>query len=195
MPRILLTLILFLTAIAGAIFYVLPQSNIYMAMRSDTGALERISKELDGAGETRDLLRSKIANVSKADLERVELALPKGSGREGLIRAIDYYGAVNGVLVKSIALAEQEGDEAAQSGVVDSSVPRPGGAPEAAPSKSRKEMTINLEGVGNYDSMKRFLDALEKHIRIIDVESVMFSAMQSPAEAVKFSIKAKTYYQ
>ena len=195
MPRILLTLILFLTAIAGAIFYVLPQSNIYMAMRSDTGALDRISKELDGAGETRDLLRNKIASVSKADLERVELALPKGSGREGLIRAIDYYGAVNGVLVKSIALAEQEGDEAARSGVVDLSVPRPGGAPEAAVGKSRKEMTINLEGVGNYDSMKRFLDALEKHIRIIDVESVMFSAMQSPAEAVKFSIKAKTYYQ
>ena len=122
-------------------------------------------------------------------------SLPKGSGREGLIRAIDYYGAVNGVLVKSIALAEQEGDEAARSGVRDLSVPRPGGAPEAAVGKSRKEMTINLEGVGNYDSMKRFLDALEKHIRIIDVESVMFSAMQSPAEAVKFSIKAKTYYQ
>ncbi len=195
MPRILLTLILFLTAIAGAIFYVLPQSNIYMAMRSDTGALERISKELDGAGETRDLLRNKIASVSKADLERVELALPKGSGREGLIRVIDYYGAVNGVLVKSIALAEHEGDEAARSGAVDSSVPRPGGAPEAVLGKSRKEMTINLEGVGNYDSMKRFLDALERHIRIIDVESVMFSAMQSPAEAVKFSIKAKTYYQ
>ena len=194
MPRILLTLILFLGAIGGAIFYVLPQSNIYMALRSDTGALERISKELDGAGETRDLLRGKIKSVSKADLERVELALPKGSGKEGLIRVIDYYGAQNGVAVKSIALAEQEGDKAARSGA-DMSVPRPGGAAEAAGIRPRKEMTVNLEGVGSYDSMKRFLDALEKHIRIIDVESVTFSAMQSPAEAVNFSIKAKTYYQ
>lgn len=194
MPRILLTLILFLSAIAGAIFYVLPQSSIYMAMRSDTGALERISKELDGAGETRDLLRNKIASVSKADLERVEKALPKGSGREDLIRAFDYYGAQNGVAVKSIAFTEQEGDKAARS-AADLSVPRPGGAPEAAAGKSRKEMAINLEVAGSYDSMKRFLDALEKHIRIIDVESVIFSAMQSPAEAVKFSIKAKTYYQ
>ena len=194
MPRILLTLILFLGAIGGAIFYVLPQSNMYMAMRSDTGALERISQGLDGAGETRDLLRDKIKSVSKADLERVELVLPKGPGREILIRVIDYYGAENGVAVKSIAFVEKEGVEASQAGA-DLSVPRPGGAPEAAVGKSRKEMTINLEGVGNYDSMKRFLDALEKHIRIIDVESVMFSAMQSPAEAVKFSIKAKTYYQ
>lgn len=194
MPRILITLILFLSAIAGAIFYVLPQSNIYMAMRSDTGALERISKELDGAGETRDLLRGKIASVSKADLERVELAIPKGSGREDLIRVIDYYGVESGIAVKSIAFAEQEGDEAARSGA-DMSIPRPGGAPEAAVGKSKKEMQIILEGVGSYDSMKRFLDRLEKHIRIIDVESVMFSAMQSQTEAIKFSIKATTYYQ
>ncbi|GEM_PF-4989934 len=194
MPRILLTLILFLGAIGGAIFYVLPQSNIYMALRSDTGALDRISQELDGAGETRDLLRDKIKSVSKADLERVELALPKGSGMEGLIRVIDYYGVQNGVLVKSIALAEQEGERAAQPGA-DLSVPRPGGAPEAAVDKSRKEMAIMLEGAGSYDNMKRFLDALEKNIRIIDVESVTFPAMQSPAETIKFSIKAKTYYQ
>ena len=194
MPRILLTLIFFLGAIAGAIFYVLPQSNIYMALRRDTGALERISQGLDGAGETRDLLRDKIKSVSKADLERVELVLPKGSGREGLIRVFDYYGAENGVAVKSIAFADQEGVEASRSGA-DLSVPRPGGASEATGIRSRKEMTISLEGVGSYDNMKRFLDLLEKHIRIIDVESVTFSAMQSPAEAVKFSIKAKTYYQ
>ena len=194
MPRILLTLIFFLGAIGGAIFYVLPQSNIYMALRSDTGALERISQELDGAGETRDLLRDKIKSVSKADLERVELVLPKGSEREYLIRVIDYYGAENGVAIKSIAFVDQGGVEASQAGA-DLSVPRPGGAPEAVVGKSRKEMEIILDGVGSYDNMKRFLDLLEKHIRIIDVESVTFPAMQSPAETIKFSIKAKTYYQ
>lgn len=194
MPRIILTLIFFLGAIAGAIFYVFPQSNIYMAMRSDTGALERISKELDGAGETRDTLRGKIASVSKADLERVELVLPKGSDREGLIRAVDHYGTANGVAVKSIVFGlGAAGDGARQR--ADLGIPRPGGAPEAAAGNIREEMTITLDGAGNYDSMKRFLDALEKHIRVIDIESVTFSTMQSPAEVVKFSVKAKTYYQ
>lgn len=194
MPRILLTLIFFLGAIAGAIFYVFPQLNVYMAMRSDTGALERISKELDGAGAMRDTLRDKIASVSKADLERVELVLPKGSDKEGLIRVIDHYGIANGVAVKSIVLALDAGGDGARPRA-DLGIPRPGGAPEAATGKSREEMTITLDGAGNYDNMKRFLDALEKHVRIIDIESVTFSAMQSPAEVVKFSVKAKTYYQ
>lgn len=192
MPRIILTLILFLGAIAGALFYLWPRANQYLAMRSDTGALERISSELDGAAEARDLLRSKINAVSSGDLERVGLVLPKNSDRESLIRAIDYYAAASGVFVKSINF---ETESAEASPAANSSVPRPGGAPEAENMRSKKEMGINLEAAGNYANMKRFLDALEKHIRIIDVETISFSAMKSPAEVFTFSIMAKTYYQ
>ena len=193
MPRIILTFALVLAAIAGAIFYAWPQFNRYMALRRDTAALERISAALDEAASARDVLADKIRSVSKGDLDRIERALPKTNDREGLIRVIEFYGVQSGVQIKNLTLSDDSAQAAGAS--IDSAVPKPGGVEDASDSGLQKKVSIRIEVTGAYQNVKRFIDSLERNIRIVDVQGISFSDITSPAQAVNFSITAMTYYQ
>ncbi|OGZ96898.1 MAG: hypothetical protein A2847_02730 [Candidatus Sungbacteria bacterium RIFCSPHIGHO2_01_FULL_50_25] len=189
----ILTLILFISAIAGGVFYVWPQGGRYMAVRRDTQALERISKELDSAAEEREKLKQKISSVSEADLGRIEQALPKGTQKETLVRTIEYYGIQNNVAVKLMNFADRGADTSV--GGAGSSIPRPAGAPETGDTGEQKQLEISLSVSGNYQNMKRFIDSLERHIRIIDVTGVAFPTIESAAQVFDTSIRGVTYYQ
>ena len=191
----ILTFVLVLAAIAGAIFYTWPQFNRYTAMRRDTAALERISAELDEAASARDLLAEKIRSVSKADLDRIELALPKTADREGFIRVIEFYGTQSGVQVKTLVLSDESAKETAGQQAISQAVPRPGGVQDASDVRLQKKVSIRIEVTGTYQNVKRFIDSLERHIRVVDVQSLSFSEIASPAQAVNFSITGMTYYQ
>lgn len=193
MTRIILTLLLFLGAIAGAVFYVWPEVERYNAMRRDTQALLRIRTELEDAERVRDELAAKIRSVSETDLSRAEEALPKGSEAETLIRTIEYYGVQNSVLVSMISLESTSSSE--DDSLLDPSVPRPGGGLQVISESQKRDLEIRLDIAGSYANVKRFIDALERHIRIIDVETVDFSAPESAASAVRASISARAYYQ
>ena len=193
MPRTILTLVFFLGAIAVAVFYVWPQFGVYRAVRSDTKVLEHVGAALDSAQATLDVLDEKMRSLSKADLERIEAALPKGFSRDDMIRTVEQYGFEYHVLVKSIQMADTGGEETRASG--SETTPRPGGSALPGDSKNQKEVSVTLQIAGPYHDMRNFLNALEKNIRIIDVTSISFGGFDSPSQSLSVSLKAKTYYQ
>lgn len=52
-----------------------------------------------------------------------------------------------------------------------------------------RETVINITVLGNYESLKVFLNELEQSLRIFDVETVSFT------EDSRFSLSIKTYFQ
>jgi hypothetical protein len=132
--------------------------------------------------------------VSTADLDRAEAAIPKGSQQEILIRTIEHYAATNGVLLKLVSF-ELSTKAGAREGGGDSSIPRPGGSLEIISNSPKKELGIRFAVSGTYQSVKKFIDDLERHIRIIDVHTIDFIGPDSPAKIINVSLSATTYYQ
>jgi Tfp pilus assembly protein PilO len=57
---------------------------------------------------------------------------------------------------------------------------------------------VNIIVLGNYESLKVFLKALEQSLRIFDVESISFAAptlSEGGGVDFRFSLSMKTYYQ
>lgn len=190
MARIFLTLFFFIAAIGGSIFYVWPESQKYLSARRDTQALTRISRDLDDAQSVRDDLADKIDSVSPGDLQKVEAALPQGAQDGLFVRTVEYFGAKNGVAIESITLSRGEGNAN-----VDSSTPRPGGVSDGSSLQSLKELSFTLSVSGNYTNLKRFLDDLERGIRIMDIESISFIEVESSVLPVPLTLSGRTYYQ
>src|SRR3989344_1991296 len=59
-----------------------------------------------------------------------------------------------------------------------------------------KSMDMHLVVKGSYEALKILLEALEKELRIVDVQSLQFSVSQDAADIqpISFSISAKLYY-
>ena len=59
-----------------------------------------------------------------------------------------------------------------------------------------KSMDMQLMVKGSYEAFKILLDAIEKELRVVDVQSVQFSIPQDAegSQPISFSISAKLYY-
>lgn len=55
-------------------------------------------------------------------------------------------------------------------------------------------LSITLTGKGSYLSLVSLLDAMEKNIRLLDVNSIDATAQEAQANVLTFTIKAKGYY-
>ena len=98
--------------------------------------------------------------------------------------------AEHGIVLKSVDLASFTEEARNVSGQ-----PVPGGAVLVPASvQAIKEFPVTIHVAGTYESFKKFLESMEKNLRLVDVDSLSFSS-QSNVKIIDVSIKAKTYYQ
>lgn len=138
--------------------------------------------------EARKQIEDNINNLAQLEQQFPELQKRKTNNDKTILHALppnyDY-----AALVTSMEyLAQQSGVKLSAGIGTDQSASAVGPQNVSQP----KEITLTLNVQGNYDSVVRYIDSLEKSIRPILVNSMDFSGSN---EDLKAAIQAVTYYQ
>lgn len=185
MPKIFITFLLLSGALLISVFYLRPQWQQFSAIRTETENLVVISAELDVLIQNRDALTKTINTVSRADLAKIDLALPRGPRSADFLVLLEALAQKNRVVLKQVNLTEPVSDTGG--------LPKPGGSVSLPTSNAFKELPITLNVSGSYEPFKSFLRDLERNLRIIDIVSITFSG--SGNNQFDFNLRGKTYYQ
>lgn len=200
MPRIFIALILFAAAALMGALYLRPEWQRFAQLQTDIAELEEISHEFDELIGSRDALLSLMSAISKDNLGRVDRMLPQGPHAAEFLVSMEALTIQNGVILRRIDLVSPDQgkkSEQSQPRAGTAGTPRPAGAvavSRPADADDTKTLPFNLQIAGSYESFKKFLQGLERNLRLIDVEDISFSA-GSKGEIGDFTMKAKTYYQ
>jgi Tfp pilus assembly protein PilO len=105
------------------------------------------------------------------DTRKFAAVVPTARGTAELISAIERIGQSTGVQVLDVNILDE--------------------------SKTGKEeygtVAITMKGTGSYDALMRFLDAFEKNIRLIDVQSIDLGQNERATDQLVFGMKASAY--
>ena len=141
------------------------------------GALNK-SKELQSL---RDSLLAEYNTISSSNIDRLRKMLPDHVDNVRLIIEIDNIASAYGMTVKDATLAssnDNENDD--ERSIFEATV------------DNKQSMTLNFSVVAPYGSFLSFLKDLEKNLRIVDVESITFSA--SDVDLYEYDVTLKTYW-
>ena len=191
MSRLLITVILFLGALAVGLLYLRPEWNRFSALRAEGQSLQNTAAELDDLLENRDKLILAINALSKEDLKRINQAFPVGPQASEFLVMLEGTASKNGVSLRGVDLAGQSEPTQPKS----TGQPKPGGIPVSSRAYATiRELPFNLRILGSYESVTSFLEDLEESLRMVSVQEIVFTAPGS-SQAFDVTIKAKTYYQ
>lgn len=192
MAQLFISLALFFGSGIIGYFYAWPAWQEFSNLRQESENAATISSELDELGKNRSDLLSTINSVSKEDNERLTEALPPGPHSGELLVFLENLSIKHGVTIRRVDLTAPQETKVQDT---KSSQPRPGTVPTKASDGTIKEFPVTLEIVGTYDAFKAFISDIERSLRIIDVQSITFSAPSLIDSKINFSIRGKTYFQ
>lgn len=192
MPRIFVSILLLFGAAIIGLAYLAPEWREFREIRKEVQNLTNTSAELDNILQNRDALVKTINAISQNDLARIDKTLPQGPRTSDFMVTLERMAAERGVILRRVDLASFSQPQTPESGQ-----PRPGGAiggETLAEFHRVKGLPVSFTVQGSYESFRNFLEDLEKHIRLIDLEEISFSSPGSTSR-IDFSLKARTYYQ
>ncbi|MBI2053430.1 MAG: type 4a pilus biogenesis protein PilO [Candidatus Sungbacteria bacterium] len=205
MVRLITASVFLLAALGIGFFYTLPEWRRFQGLGTEITQLEAAGAELDSLVANRDNLLNLINGITKEDLDRVDQILPQGARASDFLVAMEALTGVAGMELQRIDLVSPQKTSATVPGNPQASLPRAavGGQDGAAVLEGGREKEGDIPGVrtlpftvevsGSYENFKKFLTALEKNLRLIDIEQIQFTA-SGESGAVDFTLKAKTYY-
>lgn len=172
----IVVLALILASLISAYFVVFAN---YQAMAQAKAELLRVNQDKENLDHSLKLLESfldKYRSLSK-EAKLAKLALPTSSEPALLLGEIEQLAKLSGILISSVNFID---------------------SPEAEIKKLSSNSVVSTEAQlsisGNYFSFRDFLDRLENHIRIIDLQLVSIS-VEEKNNNYQYEIKFKTYYQ
>jgi len=162
-----------LIAIAGIIFWVLMMP-----------AYDNLVAQRDAISQRNDIIKAKsdlVANITSlskeyanryADIARFSSMVPAVKSAPELVSSIQALATQNGLQLKTISL---------NGNITQDTNPY-------------LEQSIGIELNGGYLAFKSFLIALERNIRLIDVDSIDASPIAENSPIISFRIKGNAYY-
>lgn len=192
LPRLFITIILFLGAVFTSLFYLGPEWKRFNDIRQEVSRWNSVGVELDELIQNRDLLIETINTISKQDLDRINASLPEGPHSSDFLVLLENLSSAHGLILKRLDLASFT--QPATTGT-ESSQPKPSGVIIATPLADKtKEFPIHFNVNGSYKAFKDFLIDVERNLRLIDIQEISFSST-GKGDTIEFVVKAKTYYQ
>ena len=194
MSRLTIILFFLAAAILLGFFYIRPEWQRFRILNQEAGELEETSGKFDALIANRDKLLETVNSISKNDLARLDQILPQGPRSSDFLTALEALSIENGVSLRRIDLVTPDAQKPESSTRSAGSQPRPS-ATAALPGQRPgvEALPFSVQVAGSYGAFKKFLAALERNLRLIDVDEISFSAEKG--DNLEFSLKAKTYYQ
>lgn len=161
------TTAIFLIILAFGLFFTFtrPTYNAATALSAKAEEYKGALGNIDAINEARDRLVINYNSISKAEIERLSKALPKNVDTVRLALDLDGIAAKYGITVKDVSIdrqAEQNKAEFATSS----------GTPY-------EKVGVLVTFVSNYENFRKFLEDLEKSLRIMDIKSLNFQVSES----------------
>lgn len=181
----------------------------------DQNNSEQLLKNL----ETLEITYQNIINNRQADLDRLKEIVPNNPQIAELFVLSDRLARQYGLQLLDININDSVEKKVATTQVVDESVegvvtPVPTSTTVAKKGPILKTLTIDftvstvalrdetgnilldINAKTNYQLFKDFLDALEKNLRLTDIQTINFSSLQDSANAApQFKFSVQTYYR
>ncbi len=189
MARNFLGILLILAAIGAAIFWTNPLWISLGEMREEKAALESAVKRFQELKKVRDDILTAYNAISPADLARLEELLPKSEHIGTLLVNVEKLSGDSGVSLKQIDIQSSTREESAYTPPREAGE-GPGGAP--SPVRGYTTLPLSFSVNGSYNAFRSFLGAVEKNLRLIDVETISFNA--SEKGNYDFSLTAAAYW-
>lgn len=174
-PTVLILALLIVVVIVAGYFLIKSRIDNVAILRPQVSEKEQLvlskEKELKDLAEIETLY-----NQAKRRIEDIPHILPKGDQIPELLIQLDALAKESGLGMTSISIT-------------------PGAEEEGA---LYKTLNISVAVTGSYDNLKKYLDKVEKNMRIMDVTSIDFSATpvvpEGPVDVFSYTINIKTYY-
>lgn len=135
--------------------------------------------------QVRDGLLIEYNSIARNDLERLAKILPAEVAFDQLMLEINHLASLNGLILKNIDVA-----------VGTQSAPvRVRAVGPSAPVSGLQSPGVNFDVSGTYQGFRLFLEGLESHIRITDIEKVSFNGAENAVGFIDFKINGMSYWE
>ncbi len=178
--RTILSIIMILASVGGFIIYIVPTykdaQTISQKKTEYLGLLDNATK----LEKQRNDLLLKYNSVEKSDIERLEKMLPANPDNVKLILEIDALAKTQGLSLQNVKIKSSETD--AKSKPATTKVNADIGT-----------LTLEFTTVGPYPGYVKFVNILEKNLRIMDVQKVTFLAPDDKT-SYQYQTTVETYW-
>lgn len=170
------------------------QQSFLPERRSTLEAMQTIESRL----RTLEQKFNQLKVARQGDLDLLQKALPDQPDYAGLFAQAEFLAALNNIDLQSVDITQ--GVDGALSERKEPDPQQAGSASEQALGNLPKDvstLTVNLQlGEASYEQIKNFLDSLEKHLRLFNIQSISFGSISDETQTVSnFNIVLVTYYR
>lgn len=134
---------------------------------------------IDEINESRDRLLVNYNSISKAEVERLTKVLPSNVDTVRLALDLDNIAGRYGITIEDVAIDKVSSQNATQVVLPDHSLPY-------------EKTPVSISFVSNYQNFKRFLQDLERSLRIMDVKEIHF--LVTDAGLYEHNVLIDTYW-
>lgn len=189
MTKNLITIVIILAFVAVVIFLDIPIVQSVLNSRKDIVSNQNLLSERESFIKTIENLIDKYKNNEEV-LKNLDNILPGDSDVPDLLVQIEALANAGGIVVKDVNIAVVDDKEASKAAAA-----RTGGVAQEKVPSNYKTISIDLTATGDYSALKKFLQAIEENMRLIDVDSISFSGKtQGSSSLFDFNITLRTYY-
>lgn len=151
---------------------------------------ETLKNREEELSQIKDLLRN--YQKTKEEIKDLELFLPRKKDLPGIFVSLERIAEASELKINSISVSEEAKKE--NVGVSEKTKKENEKKIDSKEPKSKlKEVKIALSVQGeSYEILKKFLDNIEKNIRLLDINSINFGSLKG--KITNYTISLKTYY-
>ena len=171
--------ILVLTSVGLFYTVMIPQYKKSQDLRAESAEYKNILQNVSSLTDKKNDLLVKYQAIPKDEIERVNKVLPNNVDTVRLAMDFDTIAAKYGISIKSIQVIENKNDNSTK--IIQN-----------VPSKPYSVVNVTFSFVTSYDNFRKFMQDIEKSLRIIDIKTVAFDSGESGLNEYKVSIQ--TYW-
>ena len=175
------TTAIFLIILSLGLFYTFtnPMYKTVKGITETADGYRSALNNIDEINESRDRLLVNYNSISKSEMERLAKVLPANVDTVRLALDLDNIAGRYGITIQDVVIDNASSQNASQIVLPDHALPY-------------EKTPVSISFVSNYENFKRFLQDLEKSLRIMDVREVNFQV--SDAGLYEHSVLIDTYW-
>ena len=174
-----------IASIAAFVVFIVPHYDAISAIRDKETEYNTVLANARKLEEQRNVLRAKYASFNTNQLSQLATMLPANPENVKLILELDAVASQYGMVLQNVKIDDPTSSDATQN-----SVPRPG----TAVNNDIGALTINFSVAGPYASFTSFVKTIEKSLRIIDIQKVTFTPLDTKSNNYQYAVSIKTYW-
>lgn len=171
--------ILLLLSVALFYTFISPHYDKVRALRIQSAEYKGILANVAELWKKRDDLQVKYNNTPIEEVTRLEKVLPDNVDTVNLAMNFDSIASKYGISIKTIRTVEQLNEAS-------------GEIVQGTDGKPYQSVIVTFTFVSTYQNFRRFMEDIEKSLRIIDVKSVSFEAADTGL--YDFQVAVQTYW-